>query len=120
MSSLLSITDANDCTISTLAFDLYVASWRKISFMGYFIRKFDARQVLRTPETVHSQGETFTVAQRSQSYKEPILGLMHLRLQFYDRLGDRRLLAKIERHLGHCRSSSTCVSDKDATRDERR
>lgn len=41
--------------------------------------------------------------QRSQSYKKPILGLMHLRLRFYDRPGDRRLLAKIERHLGHCR-----------------
>jgi len=62
----------------------------------------------RMHETIHSQSETFIVAQRSQSYKQPILGLMHLQLQFYDRLGDRRLLAKIERHLGHCRSS-LCV-----------
>lgn len=76
--------------------------------MRYFFRKFGATEILRTLETVHSQGETFIVAQRSQSYKEPILGLMHLRLQFYDRLGDRRLLAKIERHLGHCRNSP-CV-----------
>lgn len=49
------------------------------------------------------QGEVFARSPRSQSDKEPILGLMHLRPRFYDRPGDRRLLAKIERHLGHCR-----------------
>lgn len=95
-----------------LCYKLYKSQvWFKLRFMK-ISRDFHSSRTLYPeisretsyPRLPRSHSETF-VAQWSQSDKEPILGLMHLQLRFYDWPGDRRLLAKIERHLGHCRGS---------------